>query len=78
VPENRSSPRVVRGKLKINYRLKNKTWTNLQIKNHKMSHELELIRPRGGGGPHTHTFKILTPPTPSVEKIVNLDGFKYV
>jgi len=32
------------GKLKINYRLKNKTWTNPQIKNHKI-HEIRLIRP---------------------------------
>jgi len=31
--------------LKINYRLKNKTWTNPQIKNHKKGHELRLIRP---------------------------------
>jgi hypothetical protein len=28
-------------KLKINYRLKNKTWTNPQIKNHKKGHELK-------------------------------------
>jgi hypothetical protein len=41
-PENRSSNsnRVVTGKiaiekLKINYKLKTKTWTNPQIKNHK-------------------------------------------
>jgi hypothetical protein len=39
-PENRSSPRVVIGKLplknsKLITRLKNKTWSNPQIKNHK-------------------------------------------
>ena len=31
-------------KLEINARLKNKTWTNPQIKNHKNSHEIRLIR----------------------------------
>jgi hypothetical protein len=41
-PENRSSPRVVTHKwllknYKLTARLKNKTWTNLQIKNHKKS-----------------------------------------
>jgi hypothetical protein len=43
VPENRSSPRVVTGKLqnwKLTSRLNNKTCTNPQIKNHKKSHEL--------------------------------------
>ena len=31
-------------KLEINTRLKNKTWTNPQIKNHKNIHEIRLIR----------------------------------
>jgi len=31
---------------KLTPRLKNKTWTNPQIKNHKRSHDLELIRPQ--------------------------------
>jgi len=31
-------------KLKINYKARNKTWTIPQIKNHKKSHELRLIR----------------------------------
>jgi hypothetical protein len=48
-PEIRSSPKVVTGKWllknkKLTTRLKNKTWTNPQIKNHKKSHELRLIR----------------------------------
>jgi hypothetical protein len=30
---------------KLTIRLKNKTWTNPQIKNHMKSHELRLIRP---------------------------------
>jgi hypothetical protein len=39
-PENRSGPKAVKGKwlkkiLKLTTRLKNKTWTNPQIKNHK-------------------------------------------
>jgi hypothetical protein len=33
-------------KLKIKYRLKNKTWTTPQIKTHENSHELKLIRPQ--------------------------------
>jgi len=36
---------------KLTTRLKNKTWTNTQIKNHKNSHEHRLTR--------THVFKIL-------------------
>jgi len=31
-------------KLKINYKAQNKIWTNQQIKNHKNSHELSVIR----------------------------------
>ena len=31
-------------KLEINTRLKNKTWTNPQIKNYKNSYEIRLIR----------------------------------
>jgi hypothetical protein len=51
VPESRFSPRVVTEKLplknsKLTTRLKNKTWTNPQIKNHRKSHELRLIRPQ--------------------------------
>jgi len=47
-PENRSSPRVVTGKLplknsKLITRLKHKTWTKPQFKNHKKSPELRLI-----------------------------------
>jgi hypothetical protein len=50
VPENRSSQWVVTGKWllknwKLTTRLKNKTWTNQQIKNHKKKHELRLIKP---------------------------------
>jgi len=33
-------------KKKLTTRLKNKTWTNLQIKNHKNSYVLRLIRPQ--------------------------------
>jgi hypothetical protein len=48
VPENRSSPKVVAGRLK-NYklptRLKNKTWTRSQIKTHKKNQKLCLNRP---------------------------------
>jgi hypothetical protein len=60
-------------KLKINYRLKNKTWTNAQIKNHKKSHELGLIRPQTQHKIPEHKYlKFLTP---SVETTVNLHGF---
>jgi hypothetical protein len=49
-PENRPGPRVVTGKwllknLKVTTRLKNKIWTNPQIKNHKKSHKFRLIVP---------------------------------
>ena len=50
--ENKSSPRVVIEKwvlknYKLIAKLKNKTWTNPRTKNHKISHELRLIRPHG-------------------------------
>jgi hypothetical protein len=61
----------------IKKRLKNKTWTNPQIKSHKKSHELKLIRPQTEHKSSETTFlKFLTPPTPSVERIVNLHGFE--
>jgi hypothetical protein len=42
-------------KLKLTTRLKNKTWTNPQIKNNKMNHELRLIRPQAQHkNPNTH------------------------
>jgi hypothetical protein len=65
-------------KLKINYRLKHKTCANPQIKNHKKGHELRLIRPwtKHKNPEHMH-LKFLTP-LPPVEKIVNLNGFKYI
>jgi hypothetical protein len=31
---------------KLSARLKNETWNNIQIKNHKKSHELRLIKPQ--------------------------------
>jgi hypothetical protein len=50
-PENRSCPRLITGKWqlknkKLTTRLKNKTWTNLQIKNHKKSRELRILKPQ--------------------------------
>jgi len=50
-PSNRSGPRGGTGKWllkneKLTTRLKNKTCTKPQIKNHKKSHELTLIRPQ--------------------------------
>jgi hypothetical protein len=42
-------------KLQITARLKNKTWTNLQIKNHKKSHGLSAIRPQAGHKNPEHT-----------------------
>jgi len=33
-------------KLKLTTRLKNKTWTNPQIKNHNKGHELSVIGPQ--------------------------------
>jgi len=33
-------------KLKTNYKAQNKTWNNPQIKTHKKTHELTLIRPQ--------------------------------
>jgi len=43
-----SSPRVVNKKViteKLTTWLKNKTWTNPQIRNHEKSHDHRLIRP---------------------------------
>jgi hypothetical protein len=54
--------------------LKNKTWTTLKIKNHKISHEHRLIRPQTQHKSSEHVcLKFLKP---SVEKIVKLYGFK--
>jgi len=66
-PENRSSPRVVKGKQllkneKLTIRLESKPWTNTQIKNHK--------------NPEHMYFKFFTPLTSSMEKIMKLLGFK--
>jgi len=60
-PENGSSPWVVTGKSllknkKLTTWLKNKNWTNPQIKNHKKSHELRLIRPQTQQRNPEHTY----------------------
>jgi hypothetical protein len=73
-PENRSSPRVLTGKWllqnsKLTARLKNKTGTNPQTKDHKHSHELRLIRQQTQHkNPEQMYLKFLTPLTSSVEK----------
>jgi hypothetical protein len=60
-------------------RLRNKTRTNPQIKNHKKSHEIKIDRTTDMTQQfRTHVFTFLTPLPPSVEKTVNLYGFKYV
>jgi hypothetical protein len=52
-------------------------WTNPQIKDHKKSHELRLIRPQTQHKNPEHMYlKFLMPLTLSLEKIVNLYGFK--
>jgi len=61
-------------KLNLTTRPKNK---NLQIKNHKNSHELRLIRPQTQHKNPQHMYlKFLTPPAPSVEKIFSLLNFR--
>jgi hypothetical protein len=62
--------------LNINYKTTIKNWTNPHIKNHKNSHELQLIRPQTRQSNPVHVFKFLTAQTSSVEKNVNLYGFK--
>jgi hypothetical protein len=57
---------------KLTTRLKNKAWTNLQIKNHKKNHELRLLRLQTTKNSEHMYLKFLTPLTPSVEKIVSL------
>jgi len=59
--DSRATPKAVTGKwLLKNYklitRLKNKTWTNPQIKNNKKSHELRLIRPDTTQKSRVHVF----------------------
>jgi len=44
---------------KLTTGLKNKTWTKLQIKNHKIVHELKLTRPHITQKTRTHVLKIL-------------------
>jgi hypothetical protein len=64
------------GKLKIYYKPQTLTWINPQIKTHKKSYELRLIRPHTLHKNPEHTYlKFLTPVTPSVEKIVKFHGF---
>ena len=65
-------------KLNINYRLKNKTWTNPQIKNHKKGHELRLITPWTEHKNPEHTYLKFLTPLPSAEKTVHLNALKYV
>jgi hypothetical protein len=58
-------------------RLKNKTQTNPQIKNYEKSDEIKLIRPQiQHKNPGYKYLQFVTPQTPSVEKTVNLHGFK--
>jgi len=54
--------------------IKYEIWTNLQIKNH----ELTLIRPQTQHKSPEHFYlKFWKPFIQSVEKIVNLHGFKF-
>jgi hypothetical protein len=54
-------------------------WTNPQIKNHKKSHQPILIKPQTQHEESEQShLKFLTQVTPSVDKIVNLHGFKYI
>jgi len=82
LPENRSSPRVITGKWllkneKVTTRLKNKTWTNPQIKNHKKELCTEADQTKvTTQKSRRYVFKFLTPPIPSVVKTVNLYWFK--
>jgi hypothetical protein len=70
---------------KLTARLKNKTWTKPQIKNHQKNHEHRLVRPQTKKS-RTHIFKYFkfltpppSPPTLSVQKIVNLlHGFNFI
>jgi hypothetical protein len=74
MPENRSNSRVVTGKWllsneKLTARLKNKASKYLQIKNHKISHEIRMNRRQTQHKNPEHVYlKFLTPLTPSVGK----------
>jgi len=62
---------------KLTTRLKNKTVTNLQIKNIKRSMNSRLIRPQTQHkNPENTYLKFLTPLPPSPEKTVNLHSSK--
>ena len=53
--------------------IEKKKRTNPEIKKHKTSHELRLIRPQMRHKNPEHMYlKFLIPVTPSVEKTVNL------
>jgi hypothetical protein len=65
--------------LKISSRLKNKTWSNSQIKNHENSCEFRLIRAQTGHRNPEHIYlRIFTTLLQSMEKIVNPHVFKSV
>ena len=60
-------------------RLKNKMWANPQIKNHKRAMKPDWPDHRQHKKKPEHTyFKFWTPLTPSVEKVVNHCGFKFI
>jgi hypothetical protein len=65
---------------KTNHKTQKLMWTNPQIKNHKRSHELRLIRPQMQHKYPDHGYlKFWTLLTPTVEKTVYLlHGFKYI
>jgi hypothetical protein len=80
-PDNVSSPRVVTGKWllknqKSTARLKNKTCTNPQIKNHKKTLTQTGQTTDTRQKSRKHAFKIINTTTPLVQKTVNIHGLK--
>ena len=72
-----ATKKLINGLENLTIRLKNKTWTNPQTKNHKW--RCRLIRTQTQHkNPERIYLKFLTLLKPSVEKIVNFHGVNYV
>jgi hypothetical protein len=69
--------KLINGLKNVTTRLKNKTWTNPQIKNHKKRCRLIITQTQHKNPEHIY-LKFLTLLTPSVEKTVYFHGFNYI
>jgi len=65
-------------KLIINYKGKNKTWTNTRTENHKKNQDLKTDQTTDTTQKSKTYFKFFSLLTSSLGKIVNIHVFKYI